>query len=191
MRRFLYILTLIIFAYGCTNRNKEKSVNMDYHKDSTISKNNLFLEWLNKYELSTSDFQDSSVRFGYSFWGFTDSLKTSDSNYYWYPSIDSSYFLITNINTEKERNVHKTGEGIRFSFFNTQSKKVHLGIEYLNLDSLDSEILVDIFWANEHIIYILEKSDNADFYSLMKLNMHVDSIWKYKTKKITKTQQNP
>ncbi|MBO0328921.1 hypothetical protein [[Muricauda] lutisoli] len=171
MKRIIFFTVILIM--GACKKNTPKGVD---RKDGTIDKGN-FDQWLSKYNLNTSKFTDTVVNRYFELWAYGDPIKKSDSLLFWYPSKDSTYYLISNYNFDDQTRVDDDWTDIRLRFKARGSDEIKIGM--LMLDSL-SERKLDIHWRDQSSIYILEELDNGKNFEMMLLSMKSDSIWQYK-----------
>ena len=135
-----------------------------------------FEKWLNQYSLTRSSFRDSIPQRTFELWAYQVPLEDVPKPYIKIPSVDSSYFLITNFDKKKATTY---SESLYFEFLEKESKDVYIGIEILEGKSKD---ILDYFWSDKSTIYVLDK-DSIGIFTLTKLKMQLDSVWYYKTKK--------
>jgi len=140
-----------------------------------------FNQWLSKHQISENYFKDTITEPADSLWDYANPLERTDSLYRWYPSKDSSYYLLTNIDMANGQSIFKKNDDIEYRFLDSKKQSVHIGITLLNDGFLSP---VDIFWYDQQTIYLLEKDKaNSDF-ELIKLKMNTDSIWSYRKGKL-------
>ncbi len=183
MRQILYISTILFLLISCKNEPKEKVT--ENNENSTVIEivdfDSDFNEWLTNQGLERKMFVDTIGERSFELWAYRDKLEDSDSAFYWYPSKDSSYYLITNFNREtKNRISSECSNDIYLRFFKRESQEVFIGI--MLLDSLKTRS-IDFYWYDSTSFFFIEnESENGDEI-LTKLEMGIDSIWTYKIEK--------
>jgi hypothetical protein len=126
--------------------------------------------------LTSNNFIDTISQKAFELWAYQVPIEKVPNSFIKIPSIDSSYFLLTNFDKKQA----KTYIGsLSFEFLKRETKNVYIGIEIL--EGKSKEIL-DCFWFDKATIYILDK-DSVGIFTLTKLKMQVDSMWYYKTEK--------
>ncbi len=140
-----------------------------------------FSNWLKSYSLTSAYFKDTIAEKADSLWAYAFPLERTDSLYQWYPSTDSSYYLLTNIDKASQQSIFKKNDDIEYRFLNTRNKTVFIGITLLHDGPLSP---VDIFWYDPETVYLLEKDKINSDYELVRLRIQVDTIWSYRTRKI-------
>jgi hypothetical protein len=182
MRYFLGILTIILFLADCSNNNKvDKSIKTRIVKSfdtEQLENDRKFANWLQQYSLKSSDFIDTSSFRAIELWAYYDKLTKEDSLDMWYPSHDSSYYLLTNFNRDKRKESITNIDAFNYRFLDDKSELVYIGLishnngKYLPLDH---------FWYDQKTIFILDQYKNDNSYELIRLTMNVDSLWSFKT----------
>ena len=182
MRQLIYILPILIFLISCKNDFKENSLENgnDSEPIEVIDFDSDFNRWLNKLDLENDDIIDTSEERTFELWAYRDRLTTSDSAFYWYPSKDSSFYLITNFNRETKKRIStEYSNDIDLRFLNRNSKSVYIGLTLL--DSL-AQRSIDFYWYDSTTFFFIENLNNNNKRNLIKLKMGIDSIWTYKIK---------
>ncbi|MHB9140990.1 MAG: hypothetical protein ACYC25_03850 [Paludibacter sp.] len=178
MKRIIeFILAILFISTSCTKNVDHSNKN----NSDEIDTNNLdeqFSTWLNGNNLNKTDCISSKAYEAFELWSQSDSdlLTKDDSLLLWYPSKDSSYYLITNYNKNTNKLLSNSNNSIELKFLDTQNKKLYVGI--MLLDSL-KERRIDYYWYDPNTFYFLEKSNSTGKYILTKIKMGVDSIWTY------------
>lgn len=141
-----------------------------------------FSEWLTSHGIERKMIVDTTSERAFELWAYRNDLEVSDSAYYWYPSKDSSYYLITNYNrANKKRITSDYSKDIQFRFLKTETKEVFIGLSLL--DSLELRN-IDFYWYNSTSLFFLEEKENGKgIESLTNVKMGVDSVWIYKIEK--------
>jgi hypothetical protein len=178
MRKAFYISTFLILLTSCKSehqknltKNSERSI-----RTEVTDFDGGFSEWLTSKGIERKIIVDTMGERAFELWAYRNDLEASDSAYYWYPSKDSSYYLITNYNQEnKKRIITDYSKDIQLRFLKTETKEVFIGL--LLLDSLEMRN-IDFYWYNSTSFFFLEGKG-----SLTELKMGVDSIWTYKIEK--------
>jgi hypothetical protein len=166
MRLFTkFIIGILILNAGCNQHSTVLNIRQDK-----------FENWLKQYSLTRSSFRDSIPQRTFELWAYQVPLENVPKPYIKIPSIDSSYFLITNFDKKKATTY---SESLFFEFLEEESKDVYIGIEILEGKSKD---ILDYFWSDKSTMYILDK-DSLGIFTLTKLKMQIDSMWYYKTQK--------
>lgn len=178
MIRFLNILTLVVFLTSCNySINKDdENIDEDNNSDMAYSSDYLFDEWLNNFNIKRGNIIDSSGKRAFELWAYFDHLAKDDSLLIWYPSKDSSYWLITNYDKINNTRIEKDYPHIDLRFLDVKHRKVYLGL--LLLDSLQQRN-IEHYWYDSNTFYYFEESDKNKYRKLTKLRMEVDSIWTY------------
>ena len=105
MRQLIYILTILILLISCKNDVKKSSSENKNIPASTevIDYDTDFNKWKGELEIGNAKIIDTTKEIAFELWAYRDELTKSDSSFYWYPSKDSSYYLITNFNRETNK----------------------------------------------------------------------------------------
>jgi hypothetical protein len=184
------LIALAIFS-ACSNKPKPPETQKP-GQDIEITRKAALEKWLASHGLNSAYFRDTMSESADSLWAYAFPLERTDTLYLWYPSTDSSYYLLTNIDRESGKNVFASGpaqkdkaitnsEDIEYRFLETRNKTVFIGMTLLNSGPLSP---VDIFWYSPKTIHLLVKDKiNAD-YELVTLKMGVDTIWSYRNRKV-------
>jgi len=147
------------------NKSKSKSPNLD--------KKVLFKNWINSTGFTFDKVNDSTKRRAFELWAYFDKLEVQDSTLYWHPSIDSSYYLITNYN--KERKIVSDSSGnVDLRFLKKGTNKVFIGFGF---NKLKVPLDLDFYWYDENTFYFLTKYEKN--YQLTKTKIEGDSLWSY------------
>ena len=183
MRQILFISTILFFLSSCKNEPNKKVTEIT--EDSTavevIDHDSEFNEWLSNQDLDRKMIIDSTSDRAFELWAYRDQLTESDSAFYWYPSKDSSYYLISNFNREtKNRISSEFSNNIDLRFLKMDNQEVYIGISLL--DSLKQRS-IDFFWYDSTTFFFIENYNEIDERTLTKLQMGIDSIWTYKIEK--------
>ena len=181
MRQTFYILTILFLLISCKNESQKKVNEND--ENSTIVEvveyNNNFNKWLINQDLERKMIVDTTRRKVFELWAYSDKLIESDSALYWYPSKDSSFYLITNFNREtKNRISTEYSDNIDLRFLRTSNQKVYRGISLL--DSFKKRS-IDFYWYDSTSLFFIEKEKAKN--NLTKLKVGIDSVWTYKIEK--------
>jgi hypothetical protein len=170
------LIIIIFFLAACNNASPEKQqaavpAKQDPHIEA-------FNQWLSTHHIDPAHFNDTVASPSDSLWAYSFPLERTDSLYRWYPSTDSSFYLLTNIDRETRQNIFKKAEDMEYRFLDTRSGNVHIGITLL----YDKTNLapIDIHWHDPETIYLLEQDKNNSGYELIKLRMNRDTIWSYR-----------
>ena len=174
MRQFLLIV-IILFLGACS----QKRTKAQDSRKPALSEGQMFAKWLAKHELEEADFVDTLAYDAFEIWAYGDVIDKSDSLLYWYPSKDSSYYLVSNYNTRDGTRLNEDILGIEIKFHKSGSNDIRIGL--LLPDSL-SERKVDFHWRDKASIYILEELYQGINYEMRLLDMKHDSVWIFKTK---------
>ncbi len=179
MRKLITIVILTSILSAC-DQNRNENENLDYKPDNIAQKDPemLFRKWLSDHKLSLSSFIDTSAQKAVELWSYFDTLERKDSLYFWYPSKDSSYFLLTNYNALSGELFHGDSKDLILRFIDNKSKKVYQG---LALENFADNWEIDYKWYNENTFYLLEKHKQSGEYEVLRLKMGIDSIWTYRT----------
>ena len=172
-------MTVLVLLFSCNNSSKRNDQYLDKSKDaeSIISYDDQFKEWLTNFNPNVPNIVDSTSERAFELWSYDNNLTKNDSMSLWFPSKDSSYFLITNYVKKTNGRLTKGYSDIELKFLDIKNKKVYLGI--ILLDSL-KEREIDYYWYDSNTFYFSEKLIENDGIILTKLKMQVDSIWTYK-----------
>jgi len=158
MRQILYILTILFLLNSCKSEPVEK-----------VTKNNGRM------------IVDTIGRRAFELWAYRDKLSESDSAFYWYPSKDSSYYLITNFNRETKNKISSEHfNDIDLRFLRVDNQDVYIGL--MLLDSLKQRS-IDYYWYDSTTFFFNEKKEAKGEIVLTKLKMGIDSIWTYNIEK--------
>jgi hypothetical protein len=171
MKNILFLILLTTCFAACKNPPATSGT-------TTGQEDTMLNSWLETHKISVRSISDTIAEYADSIWDYTSPLSRTDSLYRWYPSTDSSYYLLTNIDRSSRQSIFKEGDDIEYRFLNTKTKKVYIGITLLNEGPLTP---IDIFWQGPHTIYLLEQVKVSKALQLIKLDMQKDSIWSYKT----------
>ena len=140
-----------------------------------------FNEWLTNQELERRMIVDTIGRRAFELWAYRDKLSESDSAFYWYPSKDSSYYLITNFNRETKNKISSEHfNDIDLRFLRVDNQDVYIGL--MLLDSLKQRS-IDYYWYDSTTFFFNEKKEAKGEIVLTKLKMGIDSIWTYNIEK--------
>lgn len=184
MRQVLYILTILVFLISCKN---------DFKKNSSDNENNListevidfdanFNKWLDDLDLDHENIIDTTIERAFELWSYKDKLTRPDSIFHWYPSKDSSYYLITNFNRKtKNRISTEYSNNIDLRFLDRSNEEVYIGL--MLLDSIEQRS-IDFYWYDSTTFFFTENPGENGDRTLTKLKMGVDSIWTYKIEKL-------
>ncbi len=180
---------MLILTACSNNEDNNEQVGLNKNNNSEqMDYGEHFNDWLANHKLIRSDFADTSVITAFELWTYAESLTREDSFYLWYPSTDSSYFLLTNYdNKTNERKTFRT-EDIDLRFLDNKNKNVYLGI--LLFDSL-TERSIDYYWYDSITFYYIEKNRDTMDFRLTKLKMKADTIWEYRTIKNINNKNAP
>ena len=183
MKKLITLLTILYLFNSCKSENREKL--REDNKNSTTFKyidyENGFNKWLTKLGLERKMIIDTTSKRVFELWAYRDKLNKSDSTFYWHPSKDSSYYLITNLNRENnKRIISKYSNDIELKFLNKESQKLFIGITLL--DSLKKRN-IDFYWYDNNSFFFIENERKKGKEILTKLKMGIDSIWNYKIQK--------
>ncbi len=183
MKHLIYIFSFAIILISCNNDFKENGSGNNTKPGPTEynSFDTEFVKWLNESGFENDDIVDTTIEKAFELWGYSGNLNSSDSAYYWYPSRDSSFYLITNYNFKtKKRSSIEHSNGIELKFLKRSTNEVFNGL--MLMDSL-AQRSVDVYWYDSSTFYFLERIDKGDEAYLTKLKMGVDTIWTYKIKR--------
>ena len=132
------LIVILIFIIGC---------NPHSHVRNNAQVN--FEKWLKKYSLTSNNFIDTISQKAFELWAYQVPVEKVPNSFIRIPSIDSSYFLLTNFDKKQA----KTYIGsLSFEFLKRETKNVYIGIEILEGKSKD---ILDCFWFDKATIYIL------------------------------------
>ena len=179
MKIIFYILPIFVLTACSNNEDIKEQTEPSQNNNSVMTDNDEhFNYWLTNHQLIRSDFIDTSIITAFELWAYYENLNREDSFYLWYPSTDSSYFLLTNYDKKTDnRKIFRTSD-IDLRFLDSKNNNVHLGIQLF--DSLRIR-KIDYFWYDSITFYYLEKKKDSMYYRLIKLKMEIDTIWEYKT----------
>jgi hypothetical protein len=169
----LLALVGLLFLGACS----QGTVDQKTFSVPDLTETERFNYWLGEHDLKESDFVDSVGRRAFELWAYSDPITKSDSSKYWYPSTDSSFYLVSNYNVSDGSRIEQRWSDIELGFHKTGTNEIRIGMALLDSTS---KRRIDIHWRNESSIYILEKIDEELNY-MMLLNMKNDSIWEYET----------
>ena len=167
---------------SCKNDIKKKLFENENISESTeiIDYDIDFKKWQDELELGNAKIIDTTKEMVFELWAYKDKLTKSDSSFYWYPSKDSSYYLITNFNHETKKRINtKYSNDICLRFLKRSNNEVYIGL--LLLDSLKQRS-IDFYWYDSNTFFFIENFDKNGGTNLIKLKMETDSIWTYKIK---------
>lgn len=167
----LSLFTGLLILVACSNQNTGSELEI-----GTPSAH--IEDWLAKYNLARTDFKDSSVHRAFELWAFEEKIESRDSTFHWYPSTDSSFYLISNYDIRNHSRMKSYHADIELRFHESGSNTVRLGMTLL--DSMQ-ERTIDALWADESSLYIME-THNSNEINLMLISMQHDSIWEYRKK---------
>ncbi|MCC5915748.1 MAG: hypothetical protein JJU02_00320 [Cryomorphaceae bacterium] len=140
-----------------------------------------FNEWLTNVELKKRMIVDTTGERAFELWAYSDKLTKSDSAFYWHPSKDSSYFLITNFNRETKNRIRSEyTDGIVLRFLKADNQEIYIGM--MLLDSMKQRS-IDFYWYDSTTFFFIVKEEAKKERTLTKLKMGIDSIWTYKIEK--------
>ena len=180
MRQRLYILTILLILNSCNGEPKEilPKINESSNPVEVVDFDSDFNEWLSKQGLERRMIADTTKESAFELWAYRNKLTESDSELYWYPSKDSSYYLITNFDreTNKRLTTHYS-YGIGLGFLKKESQEIFIGI--MLLDSLENRS-IDFYWYDSTSFFYIENEPENGDEILTKLKMGIDSIWTYK-----------
>jgi len=177
MRQILFILSILVILLSCKN---------DIQKNSSIYKNNSahtedidfdadFKKWLNKLDIDPDNIIDTTRKRAFELWSYKFELTKSDSALYWYPSKDSSYYLITNFNNSTKARITKEhSKDINLQFLNRNNDEVYIGMSLL--DSVEEQS-IDFYWYDSNTFFFVANPNENKERMLIKLKMEIDSIW--------------
>lgn len=183
MRQILYISTILFLLNSCKIEDRDKGIenNTSSIVNEAVDFDSDLNEWLTNQGLERKMIVDTTRRRAFELWAYSDKLNESDSSFYWYPSKDSSFYLITNFNREtKNRISTEFSNNIYLRFLKADNQEVYIGISLL--DSL-KERSIDFYWYDSTSFFFLENEDANGEKKLTKLKMGIDSIWTYKIEK--------
>lgn len=182
MRQLIYILSILIFLISCKNDFKKNSSENENSSEPTdvIDFDTDFNRWLNELELDNDNIIDTTKEKAFELWAYRDKLTNSDSTFYWYPSKDSSFYLITNFNRETKKGIStEYSNDIDLRFLKRSNDEVYIGL--MLLDSL-AQRNIDFYWYDSNTFFVIENLDKNSETNLIKLKIGIDSIWTYKIK---------
>ena len=180
MRQIIYILTILVFLISCKNDFKKSSSENENKSAPTeiIDFDADFNKWLDELDLDHDNIIDTTKERAFELWAYKDKLTKSDSTFHWYPSKDSSYYLITNFNRKtKNRISTEHSNDIDLRFLDRNNEEVYIGL--MLLDSLEQRN-IDFYWYDSTTFFFIENPDGNGERTLTKLKMDIDSIWTYK-----------
>ncbi|WP_421805645.1 hypothetical protein [Flagellimonas sp.] len=183
MRQILYISTILFLLNSCNNEPKEKVTELNESSTpiETVDFDSDFNDWLTNQGLERKMIVDTTKERAFELWAYRDKLAESDSALYWYPSKDSSYYLITNFNREtNKRTTTEYSNDIELRFLKIESQEIFIGI--MLLDSLKKRS-IDFYWYDSTSFFFSENQSGDEEKILTKLEMGIDSIWTYKIEK--------
>lgn len=191
MKQIYFYLIFIACMASCNNKSKPLATTPQV-QDKELARNTAFETWLKSHKLSAAHFKDTIAEKADSLWAYAFPLERTDTLYMWYPSTDSSYYLLTNIDRESGKNIFVTDskkqdkeetstEDIEYRFLETRNKTVFIGLTLLNTGHLSP---VDIFWYSPKKIHLLVRDKINSDYELVTLKMGVDTIWSYRNRKV-------
>jgi hypothetical protein len=183
MNQILYILTILFLLNSCKSEQVEKVTknNKSLTPIEAIDFDRDFNEWLTNQELERRMIVDTIGRGAFELWAYRDKLNESDSAFYWYPSKDSSYYLITNFNRETKNRISSDHfNNIDLRFLRVHNQDVYIGL--MIFDSLKQRS-IDYYWYDSTTFFFNEKEEAKGGIVLTKLKMGIDSIWTYNIKK--------
>ncbi len=181
------IVTILLISTSCT-KNVEQA-KKSYSTEIVIYNfDEQFALWLKENNINDSDCIKIKSEEAFELWAYSYPLTKEDSLLFWYPSKDSSYYLITNYNNSTHKRIKNNN--IELGFLDVATNEKYIGV--LHIDSLETWI-IDYYWYDSNSFYYLLKSKYSENTTLIKMEMGVDSIWrKYylKDKKITSEEIN-
>jgi hypothetical protein len=181
MKQVFYILSILVFLISCKNEFNINSSKNENNSEPTqfIDFDTDFQKWFEELDIAHDNIIDTTKEGAFELWAYSDKLAKSDSTFYWYPSKDSSYYLITNLNrTTKNRISTKQTNNIDLRFLDRNNELVYIGL--ILLDSLEQRE-IDFYWYDSTTFYFIENLTREKV--LTKLKMQIDSIWTYKIEK--------
>lgn len=182
MKQLLSIIAISLAATACNNHNN--AMQQEPVRDS--SKTNIakiaYEKWLIRHKLPVDYFDTiTSAKFD-SMWAFYEPMNRTDSLYMWFPSTDSSYSLLTNMDWGAGKTIFKDKDDVELRFRHRDSNSVFVGIR-IPYEHTRALPLRDFFWYNGNTIYIMEQDAVDSAYELIRLRMDTDSVWSYRSKR--------
>ena len=172
MTKIIFFLIFTIVISSCNNGTSKVKKNITQSSVSdSIKSNSKLKSWLNKnniYEIA-----QTSKNKAFELWAYSDKLKVKDSTHLWYPSTDSSYYLITNFNKSIGKRIDSINS-IDLRFLDTKTNLVYIGIGIQ--DSLKNQ-KIDFTWTNKNTFYFLTEYNKRK--NITKVKVGVDSLWSY------------
>jgi len=161
MKKAIYILTILVLLTSCKSETQKKLLNNNESSIRTkvIDFESEFNQWFTSQGLKRKMISDTTSVKTLELWAYRNDLEASDSKYYWYPSKDSSYYLITNYDrANKKRISTKYSMNLQLRFLKTETKEVYIGPSLL--DILEKRKF-DFHWYDSTTLFFYEENEKG------------------------------
>ena len=175
----LLVSALLMHVAACTDKDGSESSSYKAPQEEALRKSNekRFDEWLVINGLTRESFKDSIGVSAH--WMNWEPLSHIDSVDIWYPSPDSSYFLITNFDRKRKKTLQPSDDVICSRFMDATRGLIHPGLCYML--TIDSIALKDYLWYDNRTVYMLMYYKGDSSFRLEKTPIGGDSTYLYST----------
>lgn len=185
MKQLFSILVICLVHVACNNHNNP--VQQEPAKDTaeTDAAKAAYEKWLTVHNLLAEYFDTMTAARFDSLWTFSEPVTRTDSLYLCFPSTDSSYSLVTNMDWRTGKTIFKEKDDVELRFRHRDSNSIFVGIR-IPYEHTRALPLRDFFWYNGNTLYILEQDAIDHAYELIRLRMDTDTVWSYRSRKTLK-----
>jgi hypothetical protein len=163
-------LTLLVAACGTGDSTGTQLLSIEGSTQIVLD------SWLEPYNLSVDEFTDVSATYSPGLWSNSTPLTELDSSYIWFPSGDSSFYMLTNLDRNSGTLV-VNNYAIEYRFLDASAEEVFAGI----IERPGLFVPMDHCWCGTKSVCILRRVGNEEDYEIFRLTVGADSVWYYKT----------